>query len=555
MFASTKTTTWRFAARRHLWLAIAGAWAGGACSSADRTSNENAEPVQTTALAATTWAKGSWVKIANYPLGSTSGPIHLQLLMDGTVLANDSGSVHNAWRRFVPSPTGGYKAGTWTTTPVFSNYGRQFYASGILADGRVFAGGGEDAWDSNNNPITSRNTEGSDPDNSHCELFDPRANGGAGVWTNVPDFPTPTLGDGMLAPLPDGSGRLLVAPAWSTTSYIFDPNNLSNPWTNSKAIASTDGNHFDEGSLALMQNNNIFFGQTTGWVYDTSNNNTGWTTLTTPPGYKNPFDAVNLKEGAPALTLYDGTVFISSVTTNNALFTPSSSNPLGGTLKNVAVTPRTGGRMDENDQVVLANGNVFASVIGPSFNGGYKFYEWEPPPANQFHDVSASGPNYAASNLVATPLPDGSVLVANSGSNVVYIYTPQNVPFANFGQPAVSELTGPINGIYTLTGTTLNGLTNGANRDDEGQNWTSFPIISLQSGTTNVYASVLSVSTTSIAPNTFGRVYFKLPTGAPSGALTLKVAASGLPSSNSLSLNNNGNPVVAGPPQRGFLVN
>jgi hypothetical protein len=62
------------------------------------------------------------------------------LLTDGTVL------VHNAnakdWYRLTPDAQGNYETGNWSKAINRANT-RQFFASGILRDGRVFAIGGE----------------------------------------------------------------------------------------------------------------------------------------------------------------------------------------------------------------------------------------------------------------------------------------------------------------------------------------------------------------------------------------------------------------------------
>lgn len=157
-------------------------------------------------------------------------------------------------------------------------------------------------------------------------------------------------------------------------------------------------------------------------------------------------------------------------------------------------------------------------------------------PSRSRPDVSLGAPDYsmANGNLLQTPLPDGTVLVADAGFRDMYVYTPATAQLTSFGQPTITTITGPSSGVYTLNGTTLNGLTNGANSDDEVQNYTSFPIVWLITATQTRYATVTSVSTTSIAPGASGTVTFRVPSGmVPThGTATVKVSASGLFSSN-----------------------
>jgi hypothetical protein len=90
----------------------------------------------------------NWQAIA-LPPNVTSGPFSadtMLLLTDGTLL------VHNAyqaeWLRFTPDPKKGYAGGSWTLSDGSSSESdmtntRQFFSSGVLQDGRVYAIGGE----------------------------------------------------------------------------------------------------------------------------------------------------------------------------------------------------------------------------------------------------------------------------------------------------------------------------------------------------------------------------------------------------------------------------
>lgn len=128
-------------------------------------------------------------------------------------------------------------------------------------------------------------------------------------------------------------------------------------------------------------------------------------------------------------------------------------------------------------------------------------------------------------------------MVAGTSSKNVYMYMPKGAQNISSGQPTLSTLTGPARGVYTLTGSRLNGLTNGASDDDEGQNYTSFPVISLSWAGNTKYAVVTGLSNMSISPTATNTVTFRLPPGIPQGVfLNVAVTASGLRSSNSLGL-------------------
>jgi len=93
------------------------------------------------------------------------------LLTDGSVL------VHNAygkeWLRLTPDSQGKYESGTWSGALSMANT-RQYFASGVLMDGRVFAIGGEYSDAGGDTPLG--------------EIFDPQS--GGALLTNVEVFTT-----------------------------------------------------------------------------------------------------------------------------------------------------------------------------------------------------------------------------------------------------------------------------------------------------------------------------------------------------------------------------
>jgi hypothetical protein len=461
-----------------------------------------------------------WTKVGEQFPGS--GPIHVQLLMDGSVLAGDSGSPAN-WYRFTPDPTAGYAGGHWTTAPAQTHYQRRYFGTGMLKDGRYVIGGGEYVNQRDGTPVDA--TTG----RSHFEIYDPNTN----TWSDLPDFANTTqYADGVSAPLPDG--RVLFGPAYVSTggssseSMLFDPSQPSAPWTTARTIDCYGP--FREGSMVQLQNGNVL---AVGYRTETavfSSANSSWSACTAWPGdpAKNPYASDD--EGGPALLLYSGKVFISGATGYNAVYNPSD-----GSIASVASTPGLE-KMFENDQIVLPTGKVLAATTRDFL--AYDFYEYDAG-SDSFADVTAGQPDFHTinGNLLATPLPDGTALVANAGFKDIYLYTPVGLQQTQYGQPAISGVTGPVGGVYTLTGTGLNGLTNGAARDDEGHNYTSFPVVSVSASGQTRYCPVVAVSSMSVTPGAPGSVQFKLPTDLPAhGTLTVRVSASGLASSNSVTL-------------------
>ena len=80
---------------------------------------------------------GSWQPLTNQPTFNASTML---LLTDGTVMCQESNRA--AWWRLTPDEWGDYANGTWSAlAPMIDP--RLYYASAVLADGRVFVAGGE----------------------------------------------------------------------------------------------------------------------------------------------------------------------------------------------------------------------------------------------------------------------------------------------------------------------------------------------------------------------------------------------------------------------------
>jgi hypothetical protein len=493
---------------------------------------------------------GTWTQLQNQFPETVGRAVEAAILMpDGSVMVNSIDQFTH-WYRLSAGPSGGFVDGTWTQLPN-SLLGRHSFPAAPLRDGRLLVCGGEFIFDQNGNFQ-------SDGPYNQCEIFDPNS-GANGTWTRTTDFAIPgqtgaTIVDGVMAPLPNG--KILVGGAYMTQSMEFDPAHAFDslawltPETAHLPTGDTDNRPFCEGSFAQLQGGSVFLAEVGFSRYRQGNpSGTKWSAALSPPP-QSPFGAFGCGgaegEGGSALTLYDGRALVLGAFGNNAIFDPTTQ---AGSISNVKQSPQVFpgtfnvgnlGGTHEAGHTITPTGR--ALIAAHSENGFHKFLEYDAP-SDTFFDVSfGADPVITETNntnggmVSQTLLPDGSVLVASSHDKSLYVYRPAGSQLTTFGRPSLSTITGPdANGVYTLTGTTLNGLTNGANRDDEGSSYTSFPVVSVTSGTTTRYAIITSVSTTSIAPNASVTVKFKAPrAGWPGhGTLTVKVSASGLASSNS----------------------
>lgn len=130
------------------------------------------------------------------------------LLTDGSVLIHSP--YGKQWRRLTPDSQGKYESGTWSGALNMTNT-RQFFASGVLMDGRVFAIGGEISDAGSDTPL--------------AEIFDPLTN----TWSpmNKPASFNWINGDAAGCVLADG--RVLLGDLLSSRTAIWDP--VSDTWT------------------------------------------------------------------------------------------------------------------------------------------------------------------------------------------------------------------------------------------------------------------------------------------------------------------------------------
>src|SRR5207245_1887285 len=168
---------------------------------------------------------GSWDVLTNPPGFSTSTML---LLTDGRVICQQDGSSN--WSALAPDSTGSYKGGTWSTIAPMSIY-RRYYASAVLASGRVLVAGGEDA------PTSETNV---------CEIYDPVSNTWTGIspppgWTNIGDAPCAVLDD----------GRVLLGDIYSTRTVIYDP--VADTWLGT----GTKGDVSSEETWTLLRDGSV----------------------------------------------------------------------------------------------------------------------------------------------------------------------------------------------------------------------------------------------------------------------------------------------------------
>jgi hypothetical protein len=480
------------------------------------------------------------------------------------------GGATSTWYEVTPV-NGSFANGTWTQLASM-NQSRLYYSSDVLPNGDVFVFGGEFASDG---PFNNGN--GTQYSNS-AEIFTPpSATNPAGQWTQVASdpvvYPANTLlgqtqplsmgGDQPSEVLPNGS--VLIGNFANTGTEIYVPQFNANgtpgqgSWKTGPSKNFTDGHEgSDEESWVKLGNGDIltydnfssysdsqgeaelYVPSTTGgigkWVPATNGN---LPILTTQ---NNGFEL------GPALLLPNGDAFFSGPLGLTALYNPSTGQwSQGPTLPQVLVFNQNGLTyvqlgMDDGPGAVLPNGDLLLASSptvttstqvppGPTFILEYN------PTTNVLENVSPSSSliaqsanSYFDSMLV---LPNGQVFLTDqtSTSPVFYTLPSADGPKSSW-RPTITSFTQNADGSYTLTGTQLTGLDEGAAYGDDEQMAENYPLVRLRNTTTNqhYYATTSNWSSTGVATGSKSEtVNVVLPT-LPAGTYQLVVIVNGISS-------------------------
>ena len=439
--------------------------------------------------------------------------------------------IGNSWYRLTPDANGSYVNGTWTTLAPMHDT-RLYFSTRVLKDARVFVAGGEYGTGSYGSGSTA------------AEIYDPVTN----TWTQITppaSLLDPSLGQGFVdcdnEILPDG--RVLVAPVSPNVSggtLIYDPS--ANIWSAGPVLANNASDQ-DEASWVKLPDSSILtidpFGENGYSERYIPSTNTWISDSTVPVNLYDP----GLEMGA-GLLLPNGNAFFLGSTGATVFYTPSGSmSPgvwtTGPTIPNSQGTPDAPAAMMVNGKVLCAvspiptgMNNGLGGCSNPEYPCPTSFYEYDYS-TNAFAQVN--GPtgttdNHPSYSCLMLDLPDGTVLYTNNGRQL-YVYQPFGSPLAA-GKPTINTISKNDDGSYHLTGTMLNGISEGAAYGDDAQMATNYPIVRLSDASERIYyARTYNWSDTGVmAGSTSQTTEFTLPTGLPSGTYSLVVVANGIAS-------------------------
>lgn len=382
--------------------------------------------------------------------GPTQAGVEL-LLTDGSVMVHEIMSPR--WWRLRPNAFGDYRSGTWTRLPdMQANYAPLYFASAVLADGRVVVMGGE----YNNGSAVWTNLGA---------IFDPVAN----AWTPLA---APSgwsqIGDAQCTVLPDK--RFAIANPFDTRMAILDPVTLT--WTASSGHGKTD--RFDEEGWTLLPDGNILTvdainaPHTEKYIVSTGN----WISAGNTP---QSLTHSSSQEIGPAVLRPNGTVIAMGATSHNAVYTPGPNSTDPGTW--TAAPDFPGGlAIADGPACLLPSGNVLCGASPGVFNAPTSFFEYDgvnflsrPATPN-----SPANPCYVGNMLM---LPTGQVMYTDFSADVE-IYTPAGSPNPAW-KPTLTVAPTLLKAgqTFPIYGTQFNGLSECSAYGDDSSNATNYPLV------------------------------------------------------------------------------
>jgi Kelch motif len=484
-----------------------------------------------TFMPGTAQSQGIWLPLMNQPASAVVGT--MILLSDGTVMAKSYGA---SWFLLTPDQQGSYINGHWSQLSDMNNV-RQFFASNMLRDGRVFVAGGED----------SQGT-------ATAEVYDPQSK----QWTPTPvpsalldpsqpppykcSCPTQAFEDAMSMILADGT--VLIAPACSKIrdgTLIYDP--VANAWTQGPNCVHTGskGSAQWEASWVKLPDDSIltiddgttyaerYIPALRAWISDRDVP----IALYGAPGNQVP-------EIGPGVLLPNGRVIFFGSSGHTALYIPSGDTSMGTWM--IGPNIPNGLVSDDGPASMMVNGKVLCVLANLSDGGSgppIYFYEYDfaTGPTGSFTPVGSPGNpapgssyNLKSNGAFFLALPDGNIL-AGFNSAQLYVYQPDCCRLTP-GKPRVTTIDAGGNGSYHLTGTGLNGISAGAAFGDDAQMDSNYPLVRLRDNAGNVsYCRSTNWSSTGVMTGCrIVSVDFVPPSDLPASQYLLEVVANGIPS-------------------------
>lgn len=462
----------------------------------------------------------SWTPLKNQPNFSAAQPL---LLTDGTVICQEV--LTRNWYRLTPDHHGNYIDGTWTQLASLpAGYAPLYYASAVLADGRVVILGGEYNAEDNGGQAVWTNKGA---------IYDPAAN----VWSALAAPPNwMNVGDAQSIVLPNK--RWMVGNPFGNDSASLDPRTLL--WTELGSNGEADGD--DEEGWNLLPDGTVLTVDATDLFHSERYFPSSDTWQSAGSTVVSLADFSMSDEVGPAVLRPNGTVFYAGACLSDgqgnclypghtAIYKPSAKGSSAGSWTPGPDFPN-GLDIADGPAAILPNGNVLMMASPGIYQVGAVFFEFDGKELNEVPSTPHA-PQDSSCYCNMLVLPTGQILITDQ-SNDIEVYTPVGKPQPGWA-PRIDNapLLVHAGASYKISGTQFNGVSQGAAYGDDAQMNTNFPLVrftSLITGKVSYWKthdhSTMGVATGSKLVST----YFDVPDTADLTIGTLSVVANGIPS-------------------------
>jgi hypothetical protein len=431
------------------------------------------------------------------------------LLTDGTVMYQ--GNNYSDWWKLTPDKFGNYLKGTWSQLASLpSGYVPLYFASSVLADGRLVIVGGE----YNNLQFVLTN---------QAAIYDPKTD----TWTSL-GHPKgwAYIGESPSVVLPDG--KYLLGRKLDKSAAILDPATLK--WTLVGTAGKSDFNA-EEGWTLMPDGSVLTFDVKHAPHSEKYVASMGkWVTAgSTIVDLHSPYQGGCIQypggcypapgEVGPGILRTDGTVFATGSGSNGgsgpghtAIYHPGK-KPTDPGKWTVGPDFPNGDNAGDSYAVLMTNGRVL--VLG---NSGL-LYEFD------------------GKKLIPRLVAPGSLLVLPTGEVIVggsQLYTSTGT-YSPAWAPSITTYPNTVTrgSAYKISGKQFNGLSQAAAYGDENETATNYPLVRITNRATHhvVYAKTHNHSTMAVATGkAIVSTNFDVPAGTETGASSLEIVANGIPS-------------------------
>ena len=239
------------------------------------------------------------------------------------------------------------------------------------------------------------------------------------------------------------------------------------------------------------------------------------------------------RSSGPALRIPDGRIVFIGGTNNNAIY-----NPATNAWAALADTP---GNIGANDApgAMLPNGHILyaAGDTSTNFSPPTSLFDMDPV-NNTITAVSLdrrAGPlgNARRFNVACSCCRPGRCCSPTAATRC-YAYNPDGTAPASI-KPVINNIQHSGSGVFTLTGTQLNGVSEGASYGDDAEMSSNYPIVRFIERRNRPLRALHDWSSTGVATgSTPETMQFEFPAGLPAGTYQVQVIANGIASDPAL---------------------